>query len=86
MHSSRFDAEAMTTIRSDKPIILGEFGAFRFVEDDLTEVVPNMVAIRDLAIGVGMRGFLYWTYDTVEQTPLYYATENNGELIRALAK
>ena len=84
MHSSRWFAPAMSEIRHRKPVILGEFGAFRFVERSYAEVVPNMVAIRELALRAGLRGHLYWTYDCAEQQDLYFATEDDGLLLKKL--
>ncbi len=83
-HSSRLDAPGMAAIMQQKPIILGEFGAFRFAERSYAEVVPNMVAIRDLALAAGLKGFLYWSYDCAEQKELYYATEDDGLLLKKL--
>ncbi len=85
MRSCLMTSPAMDQIRKNKPVILGEFGAFRSVERDYSEVVPNMVTIRDLALAAGMKGYLYWTYDTQEQKELYNAAEHGGTLIKALA-
>ncbi len=86
MRSSLLDTPEMMRIRQTTPVFMGEFGAFRNVERDYSEVVANMVKTRDMALVAGLKGFLYWTYDSVEQKGLYYATEDDGRLVKKLAR
>jgi hypothetical protein len=86
MKSSLVDSPEMSHILQSKPVILGEFGAFRFVESDMAEVVPNMLKICDLARNEGLKGFMFWTYDTAEQPTLFHATEGAEVLLNALGK
>ena len=86
MCSSSLDRPEMIQIRKQKPVILGEFGAFRSVEKDMTEVVPDMLKIRDLSNAAGLKGFLFWTYDTAEQPELFHATEADGVLLKTLGQ
>ncbi len=70
-----FDKE-MKSIRMNKPLIIGEFGAFDFVEKTFEEAVDNMAIVRDLALKERVNGMLFWTYDCLEQKRLYHAADN----------
>ncbi len=74
--STGFFTPKMTEIRKDKPVIMGEFGAFDHVEKTFEEAVDNMVRVRELALKEGMNGMLYWTYDCFEQPRLYHAASD----------
>jgi hypothetical protein len=76
LQSTGFYTPEMTAIRRDKPVILGEFGAFDFVDKTFDQAVANMVRVRDLAHREGMNGMLYWTYDCFEQPQLYPAAKD----------
>jgi hypothetical protein len=94
MRSSLFYSSAMVRTRMSKPLIMGEFGAFRkgeskedfyYAYGSLSEVTQEMATVRDLALAMGFKGFLFWTYDTQEQKEMYNAAEQGGMLIKALA-
>lgn len=85
MASSLLDAPDMERIRREKPIIVGEFGAFRHVDRDFDEVAANLLAARDLILENQFAGFLYWTFDTFEQKRLYPAVEGGEPFLRKLA-
>jgi len=85
MESSLLDASEMNEIRRKKPIIVGEFGAFRHVDRDLQEAKRNLLAIRDVILRHRLNGMLYWTYDTFEQERLYPAVEGGDTFLRELA-
>ena len=74
--STGFFAKKMKSIRVKKPVVIGEFGAFDFVEKTFEEAVDNMVIVRDLALEANVNGMLYWTYDCQEQKRLYHATDD----------
>ncbi|MCP4783006.1 MAG: hypothetical protein GY878_05590 [Fuerstiella sp.] len=74
--STGFFTPEMAEIRKEKPVILGEFGAFDHVEKTFGEAVDNMVRVRDLALDAGVNGMLYWTYDCFEQARLYHAASD----------
>lgn len=40
------------------------------------KAVDSKVRVRDLALGAGMNGTPYWTYDSFEQDRLHHATTN----------
>jgi hypothetical protein len=85
MESSLLDAPEMSPVRREKPIIVGEFGAFRHVEGDFAHARENLLAIRDVILQRRFNGMLYWTYDTHEQQALYPATEGGEPFLRELA-
>lgn len=76
MQSTGFFTPELAEIHKEKPIIMGEFGAFDFVEKTFKETVTSMVRVRDLALKENMNGMLYWTYDCFEQARLYHAAED----------
>ncbi|VGO13543.1 hypothetical protein PDESU_02100 [Pontiella desulfatans] len=76
LDSTGFYAPEMAEIRKMKPIIVGEFGAFDFMEKTFEEGVDNMVIVRDLVLKERVNGMLYWTYDCLEQKLLWHATDD----------
>jgi len=74
--SSGFFTKEMKEIRKEKAVIMGEFGAFDFVEQIFGQAVENMVLVRDLALKEKVNGMLFWTYDCFEQPRLYHAASN----------
>jgi hypothetical protein len=84
--STGFFTPKMTDIRKDKPVIMGEFGAFDHVETTFEEAVDNMVRVRDLALKEGVSGMLYWTYDSFEQPRLYHAASDWALFVRKMGK
>jgi len=66
----------MAAIRKAKPVIMGEFGAFDFVEKSFEEAVQSMSEVRDLALKERMNGMLYWTYGCFEQPSLHHAAKD----------
>ncbi len=85
MDSSLLFAPEMEAIRKKKPILLGEFGAFRHVQKDFAEVERQMLAVRDLAVAEGLNGWLYWTYDCREQESLWNAMDGGEDFVRKLS-
>jgi hypothetical protein len=43
-------------------VIMGEFGAFDFVEETFEEAAESTVIVRDLALNAILSGMLFWTY------------------------
>jgi len=82
--STGFFAPEMKEIRKTKPVIIGEFGAFDFMEKTFEEAVDHMVIVRDLALKEKVNGMLFWTYDCQEQARLYHATDGWGLFVRKL--
>jgi hypothetical protein len=82
--STGFFAPEMTEIRKQKPVIMGEFGAFDHVEKTFDQAVDNMVRVCDLALAEGVNGMLFWTYDCFEQARLYHAASDWGLFVRKM--
>ena len=80
--STGFFTPKMADIRKNKPVILGEFGAFNHVEKTFAEAVDSMVRVRDLALAERVNGMLYWTYDCLEQPRLYHAAGDWALFVR----
>jgi len=74
--STGFFTPEMTKIRKQKPVIIGEFGAFDHVEKTFAQAVNSMVRVRDLALKKRVNGMLFWTYDSFEQPRLYHAASD----------
>ena len=85
MDSMEFFSEEMKAIQRTKPVILGEFGSFRHVDEDFSQASENLLSIRDLAIKNHMMGVMMWTYDTFEQERLYPAMEDKGRFLERLS-
>lgn len=82
--STGFFTPKMTEIRKEKPVIMGEFGAFDSIEKTLEEAVDNMVRVRHLALKERVNGMLYWTYDSFEQPRLYHAASDWALFVRKM--
>jgi len=74
----------MAEIRKEKPVIIGEFGAFDFVEKTFEKAIGNMVRVRDLALKENVNGMLFWTYDCFEQQKLYHAASDWELFVRKM--
>ena len=76
LESAGFYTPEMAEFRKSKPVIIGEFGSFDFMDKPFAKGVDNMVIIRDLALKEKVNGMLYWTYDCLEQNLLWHATDD----------
>jgi hypothetical protein len=82
--SSGFFSPKMSEARKMKPVIMGEFGAFDFVETSFDEAVQSMAHVRDLALKERVNGMLYWTYDCFEQPSLHHAAKDWTLFVRKM--
>lgn len=82
--STGFFTPEMAAARKTKPVIMGEFGAFDFVERTFEEAVSSVAQVRDLALRQRVNGMLYWTYDCFEQPSLHHAAKDWPLFIRKL--
>jgi hypothetical protein len=82
--SSGFFSPKMSEARKTKPVIMGEFGAFDFVEKSFDEAVRSMTQVRDLALKERVNGMLYWTYDCFEQPSLHHAAKDWTLFVRKM--
>ena len=70
--------------KAGKPLIMGEFGAFRKAWPTLEQAAAAMKAHVARVRGLGFAGWLYWTYDTDEQPFLWNARSGKGEVLESL--
>jgi hypothetical protein len=68
-----------------KPLVLGEFGAFRFAYPSVEEAGTALQAVQAASCPYGFDGWLLWTWDTNEQGELWNALSSGGAIDRALA-
>ncbi len=85
LDSIDFPAVSSVWSAAGKPMIIGEFGAFK---DSLTlsQSVTWKRAEVDLFAAHGFQGWLYWTYNSDLQVRLWNAKSGGGEIFDALAK
>lgn len=68
----------------EKPVILGEFGAWTNMGKTAKELAPEMTIIKNSMMSKGFQGYLYWTFDTFEQPFLHNFMSSNQEIMDAL--
>ena len=68
-----------------KPLLLGEFGAFKFRYPNLIDAANAMGSFRDQAYSYGFAGSLFWTWDANNQTELWNGAEQQGAINGILA-
>lgn len=68
-----------------KPVVIGEFGAFKFAYPSPDAAVPALLAWQRDSCRYGVDGWLLWTWDTQEQPELWNALSDGGVIERALA-
>jgi hypothetical protein len=82
-------AEAMAsdgvTGQQQKPIVIGEFGAFEHAYPTATSAADALVDLQRESCSYGAAGWLLWTWDTTEQHDLWTARDADGTLERALS-
>lgn len=67
-----------------KPLIMGEFGAFKKSYPTVRGAAGAMRRHLRRVRSLGFAGWLYWTYDTDEQPFLWNARSEGGEIYQAL--
>jgi len=72
--------------RTGKPLLLGEFGAFKNNFPTLPEAVNEVSEFAKKSFDRSFDGWAYWTYDTDEQDRLWNGKSQNGEILTALAE
>ncbi|MFP4058189.1 MAG: cellulase family glycosylhydrolase [Candidatus Brocadiia bacterium] len=69
-----------------KPLVMGEFGAFKKAYPRLEGAAQAMARHARRVLDLGFAGYIYWTYDTDEQAFLWNAKSGEGDpILRALA-
>jgi hypothetical protein len=69
-----------------KPLVMGEFGAFKSAYRTLPEAAAAMGRHVRRVLGLGFVGWIYWTYDCDEQDFLWNAKSGDGEILEALGR
>lgn len=82
--SIEFEALRAACRKSGKPMIMGEFGSFKAAQKTLPEAAAAVAGLLEKVRARGFVGFLYWTYDTDEQTFLWNGKSGRGEILEAL--
>jgi hypothetical protein len=86
LRTIEFEAFAAACRRRGKPILMGEFGAFKKAYPALPQAAEAMGTHLERVLALGFAGFLYWTYDTDEQERLWNAKSGRGEILDALER
>jgi hypothetical protein len=82
--SSRFHSPEVDRIRRQKPLIIGEFGAFKFIAPALQAAEQNMAETIDYSSQLGAQGMMMWTVDTFSQRILYHGAECSDGFLHSL--
>ncbi len=70
--------------RTGKPLLLGEFGAFKNNFPVISDAATEMVAFAKKSFQRSFDGWAYWTYDSDEQPRLWNGKSENGKIFDAL--
>jgi hypothetical protein len=86
LKSIEFEAFRKACKAAGKPMIMGEFGAFKKSWPTLPAAAAAMSKHVRRIEKLGFAGWLYWTYDTDEQAFLWNARSGQGEIFDALGR
>jgi cellulase (glycosyl hydrolase family 5) len=84
--SSEWDKVRVACEKAGKPVIIGEFGAFRAKYPELPAAVTALRAFLDRTLAQGFAGYLLWTYDMGEGPEIWHGLSGNGEIRDALVQ
>jgi hypothetical protein len=70
---------------TEKPILLGEFGAEHSAYPASEQAVGALVNWQVESCKYGFDGWLLWTWDSLEQPEIWNAMDNDGAIARALS-
>ncbi len=85
--SIEFEAVRGIARERGKPILVGEFGVFKRPHPELDDAAAWAATLARRFRQLGLAGWLYWTYDTHEQSDeLWYACERSHTIYRRLAE
>jgi hypothetical protein len=68
-----------------KPIVMGEFGAFKFAYPSAGDAATGLLSWQRQSCAYGIDGWLVWTWDSWEQPELWNALDAGGTIERALS-
>ncbi len=87
LDSVEFDEVRHLAAELGKPMIVGEFGAFKHPFPTVQPAAAWMGTQADLFVQNGFAGWLYWTYDTHEQSDqLWHACDGDGVIYESLRR
>lgn len=86
LRSIEFEKLKRVCRRTGKPLLMGEFGAFKKFYSDLDSAAKTMEHYLKRVYNRGFDGFMYWTYDTDEQERLWNAQSGDRQIFRALRR
>jgi hypothetical protein len=69
----------------EKPVMMGEFGAFEFVYPDTDTSAQALKSWQVESCSYGFKGWLLWTWDSDEQPELWNGLSATGQINEALA-
>ncbi len=67
-----------------KPLIVGEYAAFKDSKRPLEQQAEDVCEQMDLCRDRGFQGFLYWTYDTDEQPNIHNLKMSDGRMLNVM--
>ncbi len=79
LESVDFPALKATLERLDKPLLLGEFGAFREHQPDLGAAADAVRTQWDQFHDRGFHGFAFWPFDAADHPRMFGATDGPGD-------
>ena len=86
LKSIEFEAVRAVCQRTGKPLLMGEFGAFKHDYPSITDAVDAVIRLVSQAREAGFAGYLYWTYDCDEQRYIWNAKEKDAAILKALSE
>jgi hypothetical protein len=82
LKSIEWPALSRQATQAGKPLIMGEFGAFKRDEYPTPEAAADAMASHlDRIEQLGFSGWLYWTYDTHEQNFIWHARSEQSDAV-----
>lgn len=71
---------------STKPVIIGEYGVYKKTRSGFVDAQAVAVRIRDLFLKQGVKGVVFWTFDTFSQPEYLTAMEDSGAFLYKLSR
>jgi len=71
--------------QAGKPLIVGEYAAFKDPKRSLDQQAEDVTEQMDLCRNRGFQGFMYWTYDTDEQQNIHNLKMNDEHMLNVMA-
>ncbi|MEA2068092.1 MAG: hypothetical protein U9P12_02715, partial [Verrucomicrobiota bacterium] len=84
LSSVDFDGLVEAAAAAGKPLIMGEFAAFKEKNRSPVQQADDVRQQIHLGWEKGFRGFMYWTYDTDEQPKIWNLKMDNGRMLSTM--